>query len=100
MAVLEAAGLEARFPVVVDGVVAGREHLAGKPSPDTFLRAAELLGATPPEAVGVEDARSGVQAGRAGGFGLVVGVARHGGAEELAEAGADVVVADLADTLA
>lgn len=96
-AVLEAAGLGGRFPVIVDGVVAAAKHLAGKPAPDTFLHAAELLGVPPERAVVVEDAVSGVAAGRAGGFGLVVGVDRGAGAAALTEAGADVVVRDLGE---
>lgn len=96
-AVLEAAGLGGRFPVIVDGVVAAAKHLAGKPAPDTFLHAAELLGVPPERAVVVEDAVSGVAAGRAGGFGLVVGVDRGAGATALTEAGADVVVRDLGE---
>ncbi|MBO1902379.1 HAD-IA family hydrolase [Leucobacter weissii] len=94
-AVLRAAGLRDRFVAVVDGVVAEEEGLPGKPAPDTYLRAAELLGAAPGASVVFEDAVSGVAAGRAGGFGLVVGVDRGAGAEALAEAGAQVVVADL-----
>ncbi|RGE23755.1 HAD family phosphatase [Leucobacter sp. wl10] len=96
-AVLRAAGLRGRFEVVVDGVVAEREGLPGKPAPDTFLRAAELLGAAPERAAVLEDAGSGVEAGRAGGFGLVVGVDRGAGRDALAAAGADLVVADLAE---
>ncbi|GEN80384.1 HAD family hydrolase [Actinotalea fermentans] len=96
-AVLEAAGLGGRFPVVVDGAVAAAEHLAGKPAPDTFLRAAERLGVPPDRAAVVEDAVSGVAAGRAGGFGLVVGVDRGAGPTALMEAGADVVVRDLGE---
>jgi alpha,alpha-trehalase len=80
-------------------VVAAREHLAGKPAPDTFLRAARLLGAEPQRTVVVEDAISGVQAGRAGGFGLVIGVDRHDDAEALRGGGADIVVADLGEFL-
>ncbi|WP_075829779.1 HAD family phosphatase [Cellulosimicrobium sp. CUA-896] len=95
--VLEAAGLAARFEVVVDGNVAAREHLAGKPAPDTYRRAADLLGVPAAEAVVVEDAISGVQAGAAGGFGLVVGVDRGVGAEALRAHGADVVVSDLGE---
>ncbi len=95
--VLAAAGLADRFEVVVDGVVAADEGLAGKPAAETFERAAELLGASVTRAVVVEDAVSGVAAGRAGGFGLVVGVDRGAGADVLLEAGADVVVADLAE---
>ena len=93
--VLEAAGLAGRFPVVVDGVVAAREHLPGKPAPDTFRHAARLLGVEDAHAAVVEDAISGVTAGRAGGFGLVVGVDRGVGAQTLIDAGADVVVSDL-----
>ena len=97
--VLEAAGLGGRFPVIVDGVVAAAEHLAGKPAPDTFWRAAEILGVAPDRAAVVEDAVSGVAAGRAGGFGLVVGVDRGAGPTALVEAGADVVVQDLGELL-
>ncbi len=98
-AVLDAAGLSDRFRTVVDGRVAGELGLAGKPAPDTFLHAATVLGATPAKAVVLEDAVSGVRAGRAGDFGLVIGVDRGAGAETLTEAGADVVVPDLAETL-
>lgn len=93
--VLQAAGLRDRFIAVVDGVVAAAESLPGKPAPDTFLRAAALLGASPARSVVFEDATSGVVAGRAGGFGLVVGVNRGTGAEALYEAGANLVVDDL-----
>lgn len=99
-AVLAAAGLADRFEVVVDGVVAAREHLAGKPSPQTFLYAAELLGVPAGRAVVVEDALSGVEAGHGGDFGLVIGVDRGVGADRLLQAGADLVVADLADLVA
>lgn len=98
-AVLAAAGLADRFGVVVDGVVAAAEHLAGKPSPQTFLFAAQRLGVTPERAVVVEDALSGVEAGQAGDFGLVIGVDRGVGADRLQQAGADVVVPDLADLI-
>ena len=97
--VLDAAGLASRFDVVVDGVRARREGLAGKPAPDTYLRAAELVGVSPARAVVVEDAVSGVEAGRAGGFGLVIGVDRGAGAEELRTAGAHLVVGDLGELL-
>jgi beta-phosphoglucomutase family hydrolase len=97
--VLSAAGLAERFPVVVDGNVAARLGLAGKPAPDMFLEAARRLGATPERTIVVEDAVSGVAAGRAGGFGLVVGVDRGAGAGALTAHGADVVVGDLAETL-
>ena len=95
--VLEAAGLAERFPVVVDGNVAARERLPGKPAPDTFAYAAEQLGVARDRAVVFEDALSGVAAGRAGQFGLVVGVDRGVGADRLLESGADVVVVDLAE---
>lgn len=96
-AVLAAAGLRDRFEVVVDGTVATTRGLAGKPSPQTFAYAAEQLGAPVDRAVVLEDALSGVAAGRAGGFGLVVGVNRGVGADRLTAAGADVVVDDLAE---
>jgi HAD superfamily hydrolase (TIGR01509 family) len=94
-AVLEAAGLADRFEVVVDGEVAAEAGLAGKPAPDTFLSAAERLGVDPARAVVLEDAVSGVRAGHAGGFGLVVGVDRGVGADKLTDGGADLVVRDL-----
>ena len=96
-AVLAAAGLADRFTVVVDGTVAIAEGLPGKPAPDTFAFAARRLGVPVERAVVVEDAVSGVAAGRAGGFGLVVGVDRGAGGDVLLEAGADVVVQDLAE---
>jgi beta-phosphoglucomutase family hydrolase len=97
--VLTAAGLGERFDHVVDGVTATDEHLAGKPAPDMFLRAAELLGVAPERTVVVEDAVSGVAAGRAGGFALVLGVDRGGNREALVRNGAHTVVGDLAETL-
>ena len=96
-AVLKAAGLFERFEIVVDGVVAAINGLAGKPAPDTFAFAAQKLGVTDARAVVFEDALSGVAAGHAGGFGLVIGVNRGAGAEELFAAGADLVVDDLAE---
>jgi beta-phosphoglucomutase family hydrolase len=96
-AVLEAAGLSDRFETVVSGAVAKERGLPGKPAPDTFVYAAEVLGATPATSVVLEDAVSGVRAGRAGDFGLVVGVDRGAGASTLTEAGADLVVTDLRD---
>jgi beta-phosphoglucomutase-like phosphatase (HAD superfamily) len=72
-------------------------NLAGKPAPDSFLKAAELLGASPQRTVVVEDALSGVEAGRAGGFGLVIGVDREGHADALRRHGADIVVRDLGE---
>ena len=98
VAVLEAAGLSDRFVIVVDGVVARTASLRGKPEPDTFLHAAVALGVTAQDAVVVEDAVSGVRAGVAGGFGLVVGVDRGAG-DALREAGAGVTVVDLADLI-
>jgi len=97
--VLKAAGLDGYFEHVVDGVVAEREHLHGKPAPDMFLAGARELGVQPANAVVFEDALAGVQAGRAGKFGYVVGVDRVGQAEALKEHGADVVVQDLAELL-
>ena len=97
--VLRAAGIEDLFEQIVDGVVAEREHLQGKPAPDTFLAGARALSVEPAQAVVFEDALAGVQAGRAGRFGFVVGVDRVGQAEALREHGADVVVKDLAELL-
>jgi beta-phosphoglucomutase family hydrolase len=96
-AVLAAAGLSDRFVTVVDGAVARSLGLAGKPAPDTFVHAARACGATPQRSVVVEDAVSGVRAGAAGGFGLVIGVDRGAGAEVLTDAGAHLVVTDLGD---
>ena len=97
--VLVAAGIEDLFEVRIDGVVAKQEHLRGKPAPDTFLAGARALGLEPTEAAVFEDALAGVAAGRAGGFGLVVGVDRVGQAEALKTHGADIVVTDLAELL-
>jgi beta-phosphoglucomutase family hydrolase len=97
--VLVAAGIDHLFEERVDGVVAEREGLAGKPAPDTFLHGARLLGAEPAEAAVLEDAQAGVQAGRAGDFGWVVGVDRSGQREALERLGADIVVDDLAELL-
>ncbi len=96
-AVLEAAGLADRFDFVMSGVVATERGLPGKPAPDTFLAAAEQLGASAAGCVVLEDAVSGVRAGAAGGFADVVGVDRGAGAAVLTGAGATVVVSDLAD---
>jgi beta-phosphoglucomutase family hydrolase len=98
-AVLKAAGLRDRFDVVVDGVVAEQNTLAGKPSAETFVFAAKRLNSPVERSVVVEDALSGVAAGHDGGFGLVVGVDRGVGADRLSAAGADVVVADLAELI-
>jgi beta-phosphoglucomutase family hydrolase len=95
--VLAAAGIDDLFEARVDGVAAAARGLPGKPAPDTFLAAAADLGATPQRAVVVEDAISGVQAGRAGGFGLVIGVDREGDPDALRSNGADVVVSDLGE---
>jgi beta-phosphoglucomutase family hydrolase len=97
--VLVAAGIEDLFEARIDGVVAEREHLRGKPAPDTFLAGARALGVEPAQAAVFEDALAGVAAGRAGHFGFVVGVDRVGQAEALRERGADVVVKDLAELL-
>lgn len=97
--VLEAAGLGDRFAHVVDGVRIVEEGLAGKPAPDMFLRAAALLGVAPVDAAVVEDASSGVAAGVAGGFGLVLGVDRGSNRDALLASGAHLVVDDLAETL-
>jgi beta-phosphoglucomutase family hydrolase len=98
-AVLTAVGLLDRFEAIVDGVVARERGLKGKPAPDTFLAGAHELGVDPGVAVVFEDALAGVAAGRAGGFGCVVGVDRVGQADALREHGATVVVADLAELL-
>lgn len=97
--VLQAAGIEDLFEVRIDGIVVEEKHLKGKPAPDTFLAAAEELGAKPAEAAVFEDALAGVEAGRAGHFGFVVGVDRTGQHEALVQHGADVVVSDLAELL-
>jgi len=97
--VLRAAGIESLFERIIDGEVAASRGLPGKPLPDTFLTAAKELGVLPARAVVVEDAVSGVQAGRAGGFGLVVGIDHHGDRESLLTNGADIVVEDLEETL-
>jgi beta-phosphoglucomutase family hydrolase len=97
--VLRVAGLSELIDHRVDGVSAKERGLPGKPAPDTFLAAADDLGVEKGQAVVFEDALAGVQSGRAGGFGFVVGVDRLGHAEALREHGADVVVADLAELL-
>src|SRR6201987_2575125 len=96
-AVLKAARLEDFFDVQVDGNMIHAQHLAGKPAPDTFLSAARLLGIEPTRAVVIEDAISGVEAGSAGNFGLVIGVARKENTEELRHHGAHLVVNDLGE---
>ena len=99
VAVLTAADLRDRFEVIVDGRVAAAEGIPGKPRPDTYLRAAELLGVPADRCAVVEDAVSGVQAGAAGGFAHVIGVDRGAGRQTLLDEGADVVVVDLADLI-
>lgn len=98
-AVLRAAKMDHFFEVIVDGNVAAREHIAGKPAPDMFQRAAQLVQADERRCVVLEDAISGVQAGAAGDFALVVGVDRGVGPDELSKAGADIVVEDLEELL-
>ncbi len=95
--VLKATGIGELFDAQVDGVVAKEWMLAGKPAPDTFLEAARRLGVKPNRAAVVEDAISGVQAGKAGDFKLVVGVSRHGEPELLRQSGANIVVSDLSE---
>ncbi len=95
--VLAAAGITHRFEAIVDGSVAVAEGLPGKPAPDTFIEAARRIGVDKSQAVVVEDAISGVESGRNGDFGLVIGVARKDNESALAEAGADIVVRDLGE---
>lgn len=97
--VLEAAGIEDLFEVRVDGLVAEEAGLNGKPAPDMFLAAAAALSAKPVQCAVYEDAVAGVQAGRAGKFGWVVGIDREGHADALRDHGADLVVADLGELL-
>jgi beta-phosphoglucomutase family hydrolase len=97
--VLKAAGILELFEEIVDGRVAEREHLKGKPAPDTFLAGARAVGVAPDRAVVFEDALAGVEAGHAGNFAFVVGVDRVGQADALKHHGADVVVRDLAELL-
>jgi beta-phosphoglucomutase family hydrolase len=95
--VLEAAGIEDLFELRIDGHVAEQQHLAGKPAPDTYLAGARALGVEPRQAAVFEDALAGVESGRAGKFGWVVGVDRVGQADALRRHGADVVVRDLSE---
>ena len=97
--ILEKAGLTPLFDTRVDGHEIDRLHLAGKPAPDTFLEAARRLAVPPSKAIVIEDAQAGVQAGRAGGFGVVIGVTRQNRADILRQFGADIVVEDLAELL-
>lgn len=93
--ILEAAGVLEDFEVRVDGVIAEQKHLNGKPEPDIFLEACAQLGLKPTQCILFEDAIAGVEAGKKGGFGLVVGIARNGGEKELKKNGADFVVSSL-----
>jgi HAD superfamily hydrolase (TIGR01509 family) len=97
--VLEAAGIADFFAARVDGIVATEKGLHGKPAPDTFLHAVHTLDVSPKRAVVVEDALAGVEAGRAGGFGLVVGVDRRDVGAVLRQHGADILVSDLAELI-
>ena len=97
--VLGAAALTRRFKVIVDGTVVANAGIAGKPAPDAFLLAAKELGIDPTRSIVVEDAVSGVQAGSAGAFGLVIGVDRGAGSPALTAGGADLVIDDLAELL-
>jgi beta-phosphoglucomutase family hydrolase len=97
--VLKAARIDGLFDAVIDGVVAERDHLKGKPAPDTFLAGARAVGVEPGAAAVFEDALAGVEAGRAGRFRRVIGVNRTGQADALRKHGADVVVDDLAELL-
>jgi beta-phosphoglucomutase family hydrolase len=97
--VMVAAGIEDLFELRIDGVVAERDHLKGKPAPDTFLAGARGLGVEPDQAAVFEDALAGVAAGHAGGFASVVGVDRIGQADALRAHGADIVIGDLSELL-
>ncbi|WP_268235536.1 HAD-IA family hydrolase [Kocuria dechangensis] len=95
--VLSDAGVHARFDVIIDGQVAAEQHLPGPPEPDLYLEAARRLGVSPQRVAVVEDAAAGIQAGRAGGFGLVVGIDRTGTREGLEGAGADLVLGEVSE---
>jgi HAD superfamily hydrolase (TIGR01509 family) len=97
--VLKAAGMLELFEEIIDGHVAEREHLNGKPAPDTYLAGARALGVGPDRSVVYEDALAGVEAGRRGDFAFVVGVDRVGQADALKQQGASVVVRDLSELL-
>jgi alpha,alpha-trehalase len=95
--VLEAAGVRDLFQAIVDGEYMSERNLEGKPEPDIFLEAAKNLNVSPDRAIVIEDAISGVKAGKAGGFGLVIGIDRSGNNPELKDHGADIVVSDLSE---
>ncbi|MDR7127857.1 alpha,alpha-trehalase [Algoriphagus sp. 4150] len=95
--IIESAGLTELFDARVDGETLEKENLNGKPDPDIFLKASEVLGVDAKNAIIIEDAIAGVEAGKKGRFGLVVGVARHGESKELKDAGADIVVEKLTE---
>jgi beta-phosphoglucomutase family hydrolase len=97
--IIEKAGLTPLFDTRIDGHEIDRLHLPGKPAPDAFLEAARRLAVPPGRAIVIEDAQAGVQAGQAGGFGVVIGVDRGNRADVLRRSGADIVVADLAELL-
>ncbi|MFH1283369.1 MAG: beta-phosphoglucomutase family hydrolase [bacterium] len=97
--ILKTAGINELFDARVDGTVSSELNLSGKPDPDIFLEAAKKLGVSPKRSVVIEDAISGVQAGKNGGFGLVIGVNRDGDPELLSKNGADIVVNDLGELL-
>jgi alpha,alpha-trehalase len=94
--VLQSVGMDGLFDAQMDGNIAAAHNIAGKPKPGTYIAAAGLLDVAVKNSVVIEDAVSGVQAGQAGGFGLVIGIDRHGGAG-LEDNGADIVVRDLAE---
>lgn len=98
-AILRNAGISSLFDARMDGIIADRLKLEGKPAPDTYLKAAEMLGVEAERAVVVEDALAGVESGRNGGFGLVIGVDRKHDADDLKKHGADIVVNDLKEML-
>jgi beta-phosphoglucomutase family hydrolase len=98
-AILESAGIADLFDARVDGLTIAEENIKGKPAPDSYLRGAELLGVEPAHAAVFEDALAGVAAGKAGGFGLTVGVDRHGQPQALKDNGADIVVSDLSELI-
>lgn len=97
--ILSASKMDSFFKVVVDGITSAELGLEGKPEPDTFLQASRQLGVNPQHAAVIEDAISGVIAGKNSEFGLVIGIARKGNFNELRENGADIVVSDLAEVV-